>query len=103
MFSWTTITATKSVSSAILAIICGEYINRVIFWSLQPNETTPFWANKLVALMCIWIVIAQNAIGSRWVTAVNNVFAITKVATLVAVAIVGIVVLGSYIRETELT
>jgi len=99
MFSWTTISATKPVSAAILAIICGEYINRIIFWSLKPNETTPFWANKLVALMCIWIVIAQNAIGSRWVTAVNNVFAITKVATLVAVAIVGIVVLSSAIFE----
>jgi len=94
MFSWTTIVATKPVSAAILAIICGEYINRVIFWSLKPNETTPFWANKVVALMCIWIVIAQNAAGSRWVTTVNNIFAITKVGVLMAIAIVGIVVLS---------
>ena len=99
LFSWTTITATKPVSAAMLAIIFGEYINRILFWSLKPNDTTPFWANKLVALMCVWVVIAQNAIGSQWGTMVNNLFAITKITTLMAVAIIGIVVLGRIMCE----
>jgi hypothetical protein len=81
--------STKPVSAAMLAIIFGEYINRVLFWSLKPNESTPFWADKLMALICVWIVIAQNAIGSEWGTMVNNLFAITKVTTLMAVAIQG--------------
>jgi amino acid transporter len=94
LFSWTAITALKPGSSAIIAIIFAEYINRVFFLSLAPNDTTPIWADKLVALACIWLVAGLNAIGSRWGTIITNVFTLLKLITLAAVAIIGIVVLG---------
>jgi L-type amino acid transporter 9 len=60
---------------------------------VNPSDTTPIWADKLVALTCIWVVIALNAMGSRWGTIVTNVFTVLKLLTLAAVAIIGIVVL----------
>lgn len=94
LFSWTAITALKPGGAAIIAIVFAEYIDRVLFLRLQPNDTTPVWADKLVALLCIWLIAGLNSLGSRWGTIVNNVFTLLKVAALAAVAIIGIVVLA---------
>ena len=99
LFSWTAISALKPGSAAIIAIIFAEYVNRVLFLSLQPNDTTPLWADKLVAVLCIWIVTALNAMGSKWGTVVNNVFTLLKLIALAAVATIGIVVLGIIIAN----
>jgi amino acid transporter len=84
----------KPGSAAIIAIIFAAYINRILFVRLAPNDTTPLWADKLVAVLCVWFVVALNAMGSRWGTIVNNVFTLLKLVALAAVAIIGIVVLG---------
>jgi amino acid transporter len=94
LFSWTAITALKPGGAAIIAIILAQYINRILFLSLQPNDTTPIWADKLVAVLFVWIVSALNAMGTKWGTIVNNVFTLLKLTALAAVAIIGIVVLG---------
>jgi amino acid transporter len=94
LFSWTAITALKPGSAAIIAIIFAAYVNRILFVRLAPNDTTPLWADKLVAVLCVWFVVALNAMGSRWGTIVNNVFTLLKLVALAAVAIIGIVVLG---------
>jgi len=103
LFSWTAITTLKPGGAAIIAIIFAEYIDRILFLSLQPNDTTPLWADKLVAVLCVWIVTGLNAMGSKWGTIVNNIFTLLKLAALTAVAIIGIVVLGmSLTRDREL-
>lgn len=94
LFSWTAIVALKPGSAAIIAIIFAEYVDRVLFFSLRPNDTTPLWADKLVAVLCIWIVSALNAMGTKWGTIVNNIFTFIKLLALAAIAIIGIVVLG---------
>jgi amino acid transporter len=94
LFSWTAITALKPGSAAIIAIIFAEYVNRILFLRLAPNDSTPLWADKLVAVICVWMVASLNAMGSRWGTIVNNVFTLVKLVALAAVAIIGIVLLG---------
>lgn len=95
LFSWTAITALRPGSAAIISIIFAEYINRILFLSLKPNDTTPLWADKLVGVIVVWIVTALNAMGAKWGTVVNNIFTLLKLIALAAVAIIGIVVLGS--------
>src|SRR5438552_6476848 len=94
LYSWSAITTLKPGGAAIIAIIFAEYTNRILFLHLQPNDTTPIWADKLVAALCIWIITGLNAMGTRWGTIVNNVFTLLKLMALAAVAIIGIVVLG---------
>ena len=94
LFSWTAITTLKPGGAAIIAIIFAEYMNRILFLSVQPNDTTPVWADKLVALLCIWVIGGLNALGTKWGTVVNNVFTMLKLLALAAVAIIGIVILG---------
>ena len=94
MFSWTTIIAGKPVSAAMLAIIFGEYINRIIFASWQSNAAKHLWADKSVALICLWVVIGQNMMGLHWATMVNKALTIIKLETLVAISIIGISLLG---------
>jgi amino acid transporter len=96
LFSWTAIVALKPGSAAIIAIIFAEYVDRILFFSLQPNDTTPLWADKLVAVLCIWIISALNAMGTKWGTIINNIFTLLKLLALVAIAIIGIVVLGIF-------
>ena len=95
LYSWSAITTLKPGGAAIIAIIFAEYIDRILFLRLQPNDTTPLWADKVVAVLCVWIITGLNAMGSRWGTIVNNVFTLLKLMALAAVAIIGIVVLGS--------
>ncbi len=94
LFSWTAITALRPGSAAIISIIFAEYVNRILFLSLKPNDTTPIWADKVVGVLVVWLVSALNAMGSKWGTIVNNVFTLLKLIALAAVAIIGIVVLG---------
>jgi amino acid transporter len=95
LFSWTAITTLKPGGAAIIAIIFAEYVNRILFLSLQPNDTTPPWADKVVAVLCVWLISGLNAMGSKWGTVVNNVFTLLKLTALAAVAIIGVVVLGT--------
>jgi amino acid transporter len=95
LYSWTSIVALRPGAAAIISIIFAEYVNRVLFLSLKPNDTTPLWADKLVAILCVWLVCALNGLGAKWGTAVNNVFTLVKLAALAAVAITGVAVLGT--------
>ena len=99
LFSWTTITATKSGSAAILSLIFAEYVNRVLILFLMPNDMVPRWADKLVALLCVWMIIGLNAMGSGWATIINNIFTIIKLTALVGITCIGIVVLCTILCE----
>src|SRR5438045_1133616 len=41
LFSWTMIFILKPVPVAIVSLIFGDYINRILYFSLNSNETTP--------------------------------------------------------------
>jgi amino acid transporter len=94
LFSWTTISAVKPASLGIVSIIFAEYINRVLFQSLKSTDASPVLADKVVALLCVWVIIALQSMGSRWGTALNNLFTFLKVTILLAIAVIGMFVLG---------
>jgi amino acid transporter len=94
LFTWTTIFILKPVTAAAVAIIFGEYAMRVIYGTLQPNESTAVWANKFAALFCLWVVIGINVMGTQWGARVNMIFMIIKVAAVSSVAVVALAAAG---------
>jgi amino acid transporter len=102
LFSWISIVALKPGSAAIIAIIFAKYCNRIFFLSLKPNDTTPAWADKIIALVSIWLICGLNALGSKWGTRVNQVLTLLKLIALVAVGIIGIVVLGTCLHALNI-
>ena len=86
LFSWTAITVLKPSGHGLICLIFAEHINRAIFC----DESS----NKLVALLCLWSIIAIQSAGSRWATELNNVFTFAKVATLIGIAVTGMTLLG---------
>lgn len=73
LFSWTAIVALKPGSGAIIAIIFGEYLARIIFHSTssgddahqQGLEAIPDWSIKLIACVVVILVSALNALSAR--------------------------------------
>jgi amino acid transporter len=95
LFSWSTITAHKPSSAAMVSMVFAEYLNRVLFWSLSPHDTIPLWANKLTSLTCVWVVVGLNAMGSQWGVKSTNALTVIKLMALLAIAVIGIITLGN--------
>ena len=94
LFSWTAVMVLKPGSAAIIAIISGEYINRVFLGSFA-DAAAPLpgaWANKLTAVVCLWIVTALNVLSTRLTTRLSDAMMFLKVGTLLTITIIGIVV-----------
>jgi amino acid transporter len=89
LFSWTAVIVLKPGSAAIIAIISGEYINRVLFGSFA--EDAP-WANKAAAVVCFLVVTALNIISTKLVIRFSDGLMVLKVVTLLAITVIGIVV-----------
>ena len=54
---------------------------------------TPLWANKALAVVCIWSVTLLQAWNSRLGVVIINFATIVKVTALAVIAFLGIVVL----------
>lgn len=77
LFSWTAIVALKPGSGAIIAIIFGEYLARILFHATGGDAKTqddphqqgldgiPQWSIKLIACVVVILVSALNAISAR--------------------------------------
>lgn len=95
LFSWTAVIVLKPGSAAIIAIISGEYFNRVIFGSFEKEYDTVLpgvWANKIAALVALGVVTAINVVSTRLTTRVGDVMLVVKVVLLVGITVTGIVV-----------
>jgi amino acid transporter len=94
LFSWTMIFILKPVPVAIVSLIFGDYINRILYFSLNSNETTPIWSQKVLALLCVWTIIGVQVIGVRGVTRINSIFTVIKLAAIGSVAVIGLSMIG---------
>ncbi|KAL7274141.1 hypothetical protein RUND412_002975 [Rhizina undulata] len=95
LFSWTAVTVLKPGSAAIIAIITGEYINRVLFGSFSAGSEEalpPVWANKVTAMICLLIVSGLNMLSTRLTTRLSDSLLVLKLGSLAAITIIGIVV-----------
>lgn len=95
LYSWTAVIVLKPGSAAIVAIICGEYFNRVIFGSFSADTEArlpPEWANKVTAGVCLTLVTALNILSTRLTTKLSDSLLFFKIGSLLAITIIGIVV-----------
>lgn len=100
LFSWTAIVALKPGSSAIISIIFGEYVARIIFHAAKSSvdhphrqglEGVPEWSVKFVACIIVILVSAINAFSARLGTRTQVTTTVVKLIALVAVPILAIV------------
>lgn len=100
MYSWTAIVAMKSSSAAIIAIIFGEYVSRVIvhlagdeqqtFHKLSPTELPPLLV-KSVATVSILLTFLLHAFHPLVGTRVQLIVTVMKVVLLCSIPILAIV------------
>lgn len=101
LFSWTAIVALKPGSGAIIAIIFGEYLARVLFHATSTNaeghpheqglDGIPQWSIKLIACLVIILISAVNAFSAKLGTRLQVGTTLVKLVALIAVPILAIV------------
>lgn len=96
LFSWTMIILLKPASVAIVSLVFGEYVCRLVFLRIQPSETPPIWASKVAALFCIWSIVGINTLGTPGVTRINTVFTLVKIIALASIAIAGMTLICTH-------
>ncbi|KAH7341045.1 amino acid/polyamine transporter I [Rhizoctonia solani] len=106
LYTWTAVIVLKPGSNAIILLIFGEYLNRIIFHATSPDaapDVIPQFAIKLTAVLAVLIIsilcVATPNLGSR--TAV--LFTAIKFISLIAVAILGIIHIIRGKASTSLT
>ncbi len=90
LFAWSMILILKPGSTAIIAIILGEYTVRAAIGA-EVEDVNP-WINKAPALGALILVTLLNCISTKLAARVGDMFMFFKVIALLAVTIVGIVV-----------
>ena len=89
LFTWTAILVLKPGSTAIIAIILGEYVVRAVIGA-EVEEINP-WINKAPAFAALFLVTLFNSISTRLPARIGDAFMIMKFVALAAVTIIGIV------------
>lgn len=90
LFTWTSILVLKPGSSAIIAVIFGEYVVRAAIGA-DVEDVNP-WINKGPALGALIVVTLLNCISTKLAARVGDLFMFFKVIALVAVTVIGVVV-----------
>ncbi|CAG8959487.1 hypothetical protein HYFRA_00001385 [Hymenoscyphus fraxineus] len=90
LFTWCAVVVLKPGSSAIIAIIMGEYLVRVAIGADAENVSV--WINKSVALVGLIVVTLLNCLSTRLGTKMGDMFMFLKFVALIGVTIVGSVV-----------
>lgn len=90
LFTWCSVFVLKPGSSAIIAIIFGEYIVRAAIGAEAANASS--WINKGVALSGLALVTLLNSVSTKLATRMGDVFMFFKFIALFGITIVGIIV-----------
>lgn len=76
----------KPGSSAIIALIFGEYLNRLFFHATSSDPTNlveiPEWSFKLTATLAVLLVSVVNLVNARMGTGVQVVLTVIKVGAI---------------------
>ncbi|OCF55829.1 L-methionine transporter [Kwoniella mangroviensis CBS 10435] len=99
LFTWTAVTMLKPGSAAMIALIFGEYINRLVshtFSSPSSTEevlTVPEWSIKLTATIALILVSLLNILSRTSGSDSTLILTTIKIGALVFVAILGFIAL----------
>jgi amino acid transporter len=88
--SWCAVMVLKPGSTAIIAIIFGEYVVRAIIGA-DAMDTSP-WINKGVAILGLTLVTALNCISTRLGARSADLLMFLKFVGLLAITVTGIIV-----------
>ncbi|KAG8758919.1 hypothetical protein FRC14_007115 [Serendipita sp. 396] len=95
LFSWTAISVLKPASNAIIAVIFGEYLNRLFYDATTADASNiPQWAIRIIASFAIIIVSILCVWTPRLATRVAVLFTSVKIAALISVIIMGFITLS---------
>ncbi|KAI8061472.1 amino acid permease-domain-containing protein [Gilbertella persicaria] len=108
MFEFVTIVVQKPGSIAIVCIVFGEYVSRIAFHTYffnVPHDSDasveladaviPKFLPKLLAVVCLMILTAINALSVRAGIRVQDILTVVKVLTAIVISVIGVVVLSN--------
>lgn len=90
LFTWSGILVLKPGSTAIIAIIFGEYIVRAAIGA-EVEDINP-WITKAPAVGALILVTFLNCVSTRFAARLGDLFMFFKFVALIAVTIIGIIV-----------
>lgn len=95
LFTWSAVSVLKPGSAAIIALIFGEYVNRMIYKAITASDegTPPDWSFKVTAVLAILAISGLNVISPSSGTHSQVVFTAIKIGALIFVAVLGMLYL----------
>ncbi|GMK58980.1 hypothetical protein CspeluHIS016_0604220 [Cutaneotrichosporon spelunceum] len=95
LFTWSAVTTLKPGSAAIIALIFGEYVNRMIYQAVtgSTEAVVPQWTFKVTACLAVLFVTALNLISAKAGTHSAVVLTAIKIGSLVFVGVLGLLYL----------
>ena len=90
LYTWCSVCVIKPGSTAIIAIIFGEYIVRAVIGP-DAEDASP-WINKAVALAGLFIVVALNMLSTKVGARSADIFMFLKFVALIGITVTGIIV-----------
>ncbi|KAG8719789.1 hypothetical protein FRC09_010618 [Ceratobasidium sp. 395] len=94
LYTWTAVGVLKPGSNAIIALIFGEYLNRLFYHATGSDvapDAIPQWAIKLTAVIAVCVVAVLCVATPKLGTRSALLFTIIKFASLIAVAVLGFI------------
>ncbi|KAI9695565.1 MAG: hypothetical protein M1836_006405 [Candelina mexicana] len=90
LFMWCAVCVLRPGSTAIIALIFGEYVVRAAVGA--EVEYVSAWINKLVALGGLFLVTFLNCVSTKLGTRMGDFFMFLKFVALIGITVIGIVV-----------
>lgn len=93
LYTWTAVSVIKPGSAAIISLIFGEYINRMVYHAMTGDEESivPEWTFKLTATIAVFLVAALNLASQSAGTKSSVIITSVKMCSLVFVGVLGFV------------
>ncbi|WWD16103.1 hypothetical protein CI109_100528 [Kwoniella shandongensis] len=94
LFTWAAVSVLKPGSAAMISLIFGEYVNRLLYHALSSSTSpVPDWSVKLTAVIAIILVSTLNLISRTMGTDSTVVLTTIKIGSLIFVAVLGLIAL----------
>jgi len=93
LYTWTGVSTIKPGGAAIIALIFGEYVNRMIYHATTSDEEAivPEWTFKITAIIVVGMVTVLNLASQSMGTNSQVVITVVKMMSLLFVGVLGVV------------
>ncbi|BEJ07219.1 hypothetical protein CcaverHIS641_0404880 [Cutaneotrichosporon cavernicola] len=95
LFTWSAVTTLKPGGAAIIALIFGEYVNRMVYQAItgSTEAVVPEWTFKVTGTLAVLVVTALNLISPKAGTHSAVVLTGIKIGSLIFVGVLGLLYL----------